>query len=192
LLNPKGPWNFEKEPSPSPSGRDERSEEVLGQMRREGISHAERARISKGRDTMLLMGEVALAVIAVVATAIYWIVESARTESSLSLAQDLLPLLLIGAIVVVGVDRLRRTLAFDKRYAAHARAATGIKRESSLFKSGARPYADAEDSTALLTERFEGILMEFDDAMLVQGRSSGILVRSGSDPNDSERSGRPG
>ncbi|MDX6603257.1 MAG: LuxR family transcriptional regulator, glucitol operon activator [Solirubrobacterales bacterium] len=189
LLNPKGPWKFEKEATPSIHPRDdERSEEVLGLMRRESSAHGEMARRSRARNTFLLVGEVALAVAAVVGAAIYWIVESVEPESSISLANEVLPLLLIGVIIVAAVDFFRRMLAFDKRYEAHARAANAIKREASLFESSARPYSRVDEPTAMLTERFEGILTEYEDAMLTRGYSPRIFDRLSSDRTERHRS----
>jgi cellulose biosynthesis protein BcsQ len=180
LLNPKGPWKFEKEPSQHPRA-DERSEEVLAQMRRDYLRHSEVARLSTRRNTLLLFGEVTLAVVAVIAAAVYWIVESVALESSVSLANEVLPLFLIGAIVVGGVDLFRRLLGFDRRYEAHARAAYAIKREASLFESSAQPYSAADDPTALLTERYEDIVMAFEDAMLTRGPLPAVFARLASD-----------
>jgi cellulose biosynthesis protein BcsQ len=178
LLNPKGPWKFEKEPSQStPSRVDERSGEVLGQMRRESFRHAEIAQTSRHRNTLLLISEVGVALVAAAAVAIYWIVESLSPESSLGLVNEVLPFLLVGAIAVVGVDRFRRMLAFDKGFEANARAANALKREASLFESGARPYSTTEDSTALLTERFERIMMELEDEMLTGERLPRVFDR---------------
>ena len=189
LLNPKGPWKFEKEPSRG-ARTDARSEEVLGQMRRDHHRHAELAQMSRRRNTLLLIGEVALAVAALIVTAIYWIVEWLEPESSPGLVNEVLPLLLIGVIVVGGVDLFRRMFALERRYKAHARAANAIKREGSLFESGARPYSAAADPTALLTERFESIQMEFEDAMLTRGGSLRTFDRLSPDRDDGDRSDR--
>jgi cellulose biosynthesis protein BcsQ len=182
LLNPKGPWRFEKEASvAAPTPADNRSDEVLEQMRWERLRHDERAQKLKRRNTFLLIAEVTLAVVAVLTTAIYWIV---KPYSSPSLASEVLPLLLVGVIVVGAVDLFRRMLAFDQHYEANARAANALNREGSLFEGGARPYATVEDPTALLTERFQGIRMEFEDAMLARGHSSQLFGRPSSLPGD--------
>jgi hypothetical protein len=178
LLNPKGPWKFKKEPSQYVDTRSgERSERMLGEMRSACVQHADRARASKRRNSSLLTGEVGLALVAVTAIVIYWILGSIEPESSPAPASEILSLSLAGAIVVGAVDLFRRMLAFDKSYEAHARAANAIRRELSLFEGGARSYATAEDPTAQLTESFEDILMRFDDAMLSRGRSSGVFSR---------------
>lgn len=165
LLQPEGPWTFERVSGRrTTADKDIGAELVLDRLEKARAWHVHRARQAKLLDGALLVGAALVLLTGLGA----YLGLSAENEFGPPFASWFGSMLLVIGLLVGA----RSVAAPRRRYAIHARAANALERESILFRAKAGPYTDSERSVVLLAERLAELRADIDDALLDPGGNS--------------------
>jgi hypothetical protein len=172
LIQDDGPWAFEW------GGRDtvqnEGADRLIERIVQDCDSHWRIAARQRTRNTVLIGLEIVSLAAAVLVGLGRWLNAQLVPEEFVSVGGELLPILIIGALLMGGLEFFRRVFAFDRRGAIHARTANALDRERTFFEGRAGPYSGVDDPLRLLAERYGEIKVQAEDALMEHGSPAAI------------------
>jgi MinD-like ATPase involved in chromosome partitioning or flagellar assembly len=164
LTSGDGPWAFRR--SRRDLGDESATISSIDHVKVSIKRHRKQADAAQAQNRLMNALQLGFGGVATIIVIAIWLSRLADPEESIHFTDELLPVILVGGLLVAGVQFVRRLLAVDLRRVAHTRAANALERELNLFEAHGGPYAGTSNFAPVLAERHAAIEAGAEDALL--------------------------